>query len=106
MTSHRGRGSAGFLTSFLPPPRAVRAEVMTSSLRSNQWPLNRAFTISASLCSAYLLAMGLICMAQRGFRRSVLEGEIALGVARPSSSNTGVHALDLVYRAAGVFRNI
>ena len=50
--------------------------------------------------------MGLICMEQRGFRRSVLEGEIALGVARPSSSNTGVHALDLVYQAAGVFRSI
>ena len=44
-------------------------------------------------------------MAQRGFERSVLEGEIALGVARPSSS-TGVHALDLVYQAAGVFRSI
>jgi hypothetical protein len=45
-------------------------------------------------------------MAQRDFRKSVLEGEIALGVTRPSSSNTGVHALDLVYQAAGLFRRI
>ena len=45
-------------------------------------------------------------MAQRGFGRSIPDGESVLGFARPSAPNTGAHALDLVYQAADVFRSI
>jgi hypothetical protein len=53
-----------------------------------------------------LFAVGLICMAQRGFRRLEFDEENVLGFARTSLPNTGAEALDLVYQAADVFRSI
>ncbi|WP_426434383.1 hypothetical protein [Bradyrhizobium genosp. P] len=45
-------------------------------------------------------------MAQRGFRRPFLPDENVLGLPRTAAPSAGSQALDLVYQAADLFRNI
>lgn len=82
------------------PPRAVTT---SPGMQLFNHPLTTAIHDTARVC---VFATSLICMAQRGSRAPVGGDEGVLSFPSPLAPDKGATALDLVYQAADVFRDM